>query len=87
MNNIEQALNVEWLKCHHGVLKSHFCHECHDERERYKQSFFQQATEPPKRIPIYKGCYAAQHGGCFCTGDCKTIVGYRDPIPGEIHHH
>ena len=36
------------------------------------------------RVPIYKGCLAAQHGGCFCTGACKEIIAYRDKIPGEI---
>lgn len=27
------------------------------------------------KIPIYKGCKNKQ---CFCTGDCKVIIGYVD---------
>lgn len=29
-----------------------------------------------KRINVEKGCLAAQFGGCFCTGECKKIIGY-----------
>lgn len=81
MNN---PLNIEFLICHHGVDKRHFCSECHDERQRFESTLRQHITnpEPPKRIPIYRGCNA--NGGCFCTGRCREIIGYRDPAyPGE----
>lgn len=29
-----------------------------------------------KRINVEKGCKAAEFGGCFCTGECKKIIGY-----------
>ena len=25
--------------------------------------------------PVYKGCLAASHGGCMCSGACKEIIG------------
>lgn len=28
--------------------------------------------------PIYKGCLAAEYGGCFCTGACKEIIGWKE---------
>lgn len=75
-------LNIEYLKCIHGVDKRSHCHQC----ENYKSDLYKAAIEadkePPKRIPIYRGCGA--NGPCFCTGRCRDIVGYRDPIfPGE----
>jgi hypothetical protein len=36
------------------------------------------------KVPIYKGCMAAKSGGCFCSGACKEIIGWRDKLPGEI---
>lgn len=75
-------LHVEYTKCHHGVEVRFHCHECEDEKNRLFQSAVKASQEPPKRIPIYRGCQA--QGGCFCTGRCKDIVGYRDPAyPGE----
>ena len=35
------------------------------------------------KIPIRRGCTAAEHGGCFCTDKCKEIIGYRDKHPLE----
>jgi len=30
------------------------------------------------KVPIYKGC---QNGRCFCTGECKKIIGFKDKLP------
>lgn len=35
-------------------------------------------------VPIKKGCMAAKQGGCFCTGACNEIIGYRKRLPGEL---
>jgi len=35
------------------------------------------------RIPILRGCMAAQHGGCFCTGRCNEIIGYKSADGSE----
>lgn len=32
------------------------------------------------KVPIYKGCPNKE---CFCTGDCKEVIGYRDKLPNE----
>lgn len=37
--------------------------------------------ENSNKVPIYKGC---PNKTCFCTGQCKEIIGYRDKIQGEI---
>lgn len=29
-----------------------------------------------KRINVERGYKAAEFGGCFCTGECKKIIGY-----------
>lgn len=29
-----------------------------------------------EKIPILKGCKASEQGGCFCTGECKKVIGY-----------
>lgn len=31
--------------------------------------------ENENKVPIYKGCPNHQ---CFCTGECKEIIGYRE---------
>lgn len=75
-------LNIEYLKCHHGVDKRIHCHQCETENRNFLNYLHDARNEPSNRIPIYRGCQA--HGGCFSTGKCKEIVGYRDPIfPGE----
>lgn len=80
--NVANALNIEWLKCYHGVLKSQHCEQCESERRNYLNYLHQSKDEPPKRIPILRGCGA--NGPCFCTGRCRDIIGYRDPLfPGE----
>ncbi len=28
-----------------------------------------------EKVPIYKGCKVKM---CYCTGECKKIIGYRD---------
>ena len=35
-----------------------------------------EAKKFDKRINIERGCKAAEFGGCFCTGECKKIIGY-----------
>lgn len=31
------------------------------------------------KVPVYKGCSALEAGSnCFCTGECKEIVGYKE---------
>lgn len=34
------------------------------------------------KVPVRKGC--RNKGGCFCTGACQEIIGYRDKLPGEV---
>jgi hypothetical protein len=81
MNN--NPLNIEYLKCHHGVDKRFHCQECDDEKNRFFNAISVADKEPPKRIPIYRGCGA--NGPCFCSGRCREVIGYRDPIyPGEL---
>lgn len=29
--------------------------------------------------PIFRKCFAAEHGGCFCTGRCKEVIGHIGP--------
>ena len=77
-------IKVEILKCPHVIEKIYPCPQC--EEVRRTLNFYRNAVivKEDKRVPIYRGCRAASQGGCFCTGDCKEIIGYRDPIPGEI---
>lgn len=34
-----------------------------------------------EKIAIKRGC--SSRGGCFCSGACNEIIGYRDRLPGE----
>ncbi len=81
--SVKNPLNIVWEKCHHGVEKRHYCHQCKDEQRNFLYQITKQTTTGPRRIPIKRGCEAASQGGCFCTGRCNEIVGYRDPLPGE----
>lgn len=36
--------------------------------------------EHKNKVPIYRGCGNKM---CFCTGECKNIIGYRDRLPEE----
>lgn len=36
------------------------------------------------QVPVKKGCVAAGQSGCFCTGACQEIIGWRDKNPGEL---
>jgi hypothetical protein len=38
-------------------------------------------TVDDRKVPIKRGC--PNKGGCFCTGACKEIIGYRDKLPNE----
>lgn len=80
---MSNTLNITWEKCNHGVEKRSFipCAACKAERERFKSFLNKTKTEKATRIPILRGC--PNKDGCFCTGACKEIVGYRDPFPGE----
>ena len=33
------------------------------------------------RLPVYRGCMSSV---CYCSGQCKEIIGYRDRLPGEL---
>jgi hypothetical protein len=37
-----------------------------------------------RKVPVKRGCLAAKMGGCFCSGKCNEIVGYRDKLPDEL---
>lgn len=80
---MENTLNIVWEKCHHGVEKrSPFgCDKCRQELSAYKNMLSQKERLPVTRIPIKRGC--PNKDGCFCTGACNEIIGYRDPFPGE----
>lgn len=71
---------VEWIKCHHGFeLRKGRCPLCEKERNDFlTQLFREKPGTTPARIPIRRGC--RNQGGCFCSGSCKEIVGYRDPV-------
>lgn len=36
------------------------------------------ADDFKNKEPIRRGCDAARQGGCFCTGKCQEIIGWRD---------
>lgn len=77
-------LHIEYLKCHHGIDKRHFCAQCHDEKERINALYNHTAHLIPSRIPIRKGCPNSPNP-CFCSGVCHEIVGYRDRMPHEFN--
>jgi hypothetical protein len=52
--------------------------------EMFKKGIRDFFKEKERKVPIKKGCHAAAHGGCFCTGACQEIIGYRDKLPNEI---
>jgi len=85
MINFAYGNKIDWLKCIHGrELRYGRCPECEREKEKFKSLAFKQSMEVPKRIPIKRGCPSSGQGGCFCTGACQEIVGYREPLfPGE----
>lgn len=37
--------------------------------------------EKSNKVPIRRGCNA--NGGCFCSGKCQEIIGWRDKHPLE----
>lgn len=84
---MSDKIKIEWVKCHHGVEKRLGCRQCEEEKtqsKNYLNQIIKHKSEPPKKIPITRGCHAAANGGCFCSGACKEIIGYRDPLfPGE----
>lgn len=81
MNN-----NIEWLKCPHGNFKKDgTCFQCEQQRYDYLKQASQSKLEPPSKIAIKRGCQ--NKDGCFCTGKCNEIIGYRDPLfVGEMQH-
>lgn len=76
-------LNIEWVKCHHGIEKRAGCPLCEKEKSEWFRKLSDDSKKKPTRVPIYRGCSARE--GCFCSGKCKEIVGYRDPINIEGH--
>lgn len=80
--SVEKSLNIVWEKCHHGIEKRHGCLQCEEEKRKFLKSVFERkAPFAQKRIPILRGCNSKD--GCFCTGRCNEVIGYRDPLPGE----
>lgn len=72
-------IKIDWVKCHHGVeLRNGRCHKCEEEKNKMFQQFKQSESKPPTKIPIYRGCNAKD--GCFCSGRCREIIGYRNPL-------
>jgi hypothetical protein len=52
--------------------------------EMFKKAVKDHFKKMDRKVPIKKGCHAAANGGCFCTGACQEIIGYRDKLPNEI---
>ena len=78
---MKNDLNITWEYCQHGILKSNYCPQCQNQLNDFMTSA-REVHAAPTRIPIRRGCKA--QGGCFCTGRCQDIIGYRDPLfPGE----
>lgn len=51
---------------------------------QYQNLLKQFQDQRNQQVPIYKGCpNSSNHGGCYCTGVCKEIIGYRDKLPNE----
>lgn len=54
----------------------------------FKKEVMDRLLEQTKnRVPIRKGCPNAGVSGCFCTGRCQEIIGWRDKYPDEINPH
>ncbi len=71
-------MGIVYLKCSHGNLVKD-CLQCAIEKDQVKQLVYDRIKEnKDTRTPILRGCTAAEHGGCFCTGRCQEIVGYQD---------
>lgn len=54
-------------------------------RDEYKRDLLQSGIveEFSKKVPIKRGC-PVRNGGCFCTGVCQEVIGWRDKVPGEF---
>lgn len=50
-------------------------------RDQYTNQIKKEVHKFNEKVPIYKGC---PNDMCFCTGDCKEIIGWRDKIAGEL---
>ena len=73
-------MGIVYIKCHHDNLKKD-CRECISEKEEMRNRVYdliKEQKDEPKQIPIRRGCVAAEHGGCFCTGACQEIIGYQE---------
>lgn len=72
--------SITYIECKHGNLFKD-CLQCENDKNE-KLSIINDLMEDhkkDKRVPILRGCSAAEYGGgCFCTGRCKEIIGYRD---------
>lgn len=73
-------MKTTYLKCSHGVEKRSFmpCQQCEKEQSELFKGIARTIQED-KRIPILRGCSAAESGGCYCTGKCKEVIGYHEP--------
>lgn len=82
----KSKLNIEWVKCPHGIEKRSIigCPDCEKQKVEFYNSIIKERDNIPQKIPILRGCKAAENGGCFCNGSCQEIIGYREPLyPGE----
>jgi hypothetical protein len=55
------------------------------EQEKLNMTYVQKwKKQMNDKVPIYRGCPNTDSSvGCFCTGICKQIIGYRDKHPLE----
>jgi hypothetical protein len=80
-----ENINIEWLKCRHGIEIRNYCVQCAKEKEEFHNAIFKQINTTETRIAITRGC-PNRGNPCFCSGVCHEIIGYRDPLyPGETH--
>jgi hypothetical protein len=68
MNNLINTQSNQGSYAFHGP----------SEKERLELDLKLRST--PK-LPVYRGCMSSI---CYCSGQCKEIIGYRDRLPGEL---
>ena len=68
MNNLINSQQNQGSYVFHGPSN--------DERLKYDLKL----RSTPK-LPVYRGCMSSV---CYCSGQCKEIIGYRDRLAGEL---
>lgn len=53
-----------------------------EERIVYESTREEWDKNHKNQVPILRGC--ANENGCYCTGACQVIIGWRDKLPGEL---